>query len=310
MTARRILVRNRRRLQHLAGDVEGQVLGVDHALYEAQPGRQQLGLVGDEHAPDVKPDLARALALHRLERLHAGDEQQRREFEGPFRPPVQGRPGLVEVHADMAVELGVLLRGDLGFRLAPQGRALVRGLGLALGDDGDRHGDVVGPFAHDVVEPVALQILVGILLEMKDDVGAGLVACRLFQGITALALRGPGPGFVGAGAPRGHGHAVGHHEGGVEADAELADQAGFVLGLRISERLAEGAGAGTGDGAEILRQLRLGHADAGIGDRQRARGLLGGDRDLCVGRRRRDRLRQRLETAPVQGIGGVGHQFP
>jgi hypothetical protein len=45
-----MLLQRRRRLQHLAGDVERQVVGIDHAVDEAQPVRQQLGLVGDEPA--------------------------------------------------------------------------------------------------------------------------------------------------------------------------------------------------------------------------------------------------------------------
>ena len=50
---------HRRGLQHLARDVQRQVLGIHHAADEAQPVRQQLGLVGDEHAPDMQPDMRR-----------------------------------------------------------------------------------------------------------------------------------------------------------------------------------------------------------------------------------------------------------
>ena len=88
------------------------------------------------------------------------------------------------------------------------------------------------------------------------------------------AARGrPGPDLVGAGTAAGHDDALGHHEGGIEADAELADQAGAVLGLGQTRQ--EGLGAGAGDGAEIVDQLLPVHADAGIGDAQRVGFLVG-----------------------------------
>ena len=103
---------------------------------------------------------------------------------------------------------------------------------------------------------------------------------------------------------------VGDHEGGVEADAELADQAGPLLGLGRGQRGAERAGAGTGDGAEIVDQLLPPHADAVVGDQQCARLLVGNDADLGLGRGRQGAVGQRLETAPVHRIGRVRDQFP
>ena len=164
-------------LQHLARDVQRQVLGVHHAHHEAQPGRQQAGLVGDEHAPHVQAHPALALALDRLEGLGAGHEQQRREVERALRAPVQRRPGLVEEVAEVAVELGVaLLRLDLGLRLAPERRALVRRLVLAVAGDGDRDGDVVGPLADDRLQAEGLEELLGVGLDVQHDVGARLGA--------------------------------------------------------------------------------------------------------------------------------------
>ena len=54
----------------------------------------------------------------------------------------------------------------------------------------------------------------------------------------------------------GHRDAVGDHEGGIEADAELADQPGAVLGLGQPRQKRLGAGAR--DGAEIVDQVRTG----------------------------------------------------
>ena len=63
------------------------------------------------------------------------------------------------------------------------------------------------------------------------------------------------------------------------------------------------------DGAEVLGEVGLGHADAGVGDRQRPGRLVGQDADLRVGRERQGRVGQGLEAAPVDGVGGVGHQL-
>ena len=123
------------------------------------------------------------------------------------------------------------------------------------------------------------------------------------------AVRGPGERLLGARLARGHLHPVGDHEGGVEADAELADQAGPLLGLGRGQRRAERAGAGAGDGAQVVDQLLAAHADAVVGDQQRAGALVGHDADLGLGGRRERGVGQRLEAAPVHRIGGVGHQL-
>ncbi len=70
---------------------------------------------------------------------------------------------------------------------------------------------------------------------------------------------------------------VGHHEGGVEAHAELADDVGGVLPavLLLGQLLLELEGAAAGDGAQVLLQLLLRHADAVVGDGQGAGNLVG-----------------------------------
>ena len=125
----------------------------------------------------------------------------------------------------------------------------------------------------------------------------------------AGAVGCPGEGLLAAGLAGGDLHPVGDHEGGVEADAELADQAGAVLRLGVGQGLAEGAGAGAGDGAEVVDHLLPGHADAVVGDQQGAGLLVGDDADLRLGRRGQVGVGQRLEPAAVHGVGGVGDQF-
>ena len=87
----------------------------------------------------------------------------------------------------------------------------------------------------------------------------------------------PDPDFFRAGAAADHLDAVGDHEGGIETDAELADQRGALLAFR--EALDECARARAGDGAEIVDQLLPIHADAGIGDGERPRLGIGPDTD-------------------------------
>ena len=68
-------------------------------------------------------------------------------------------------------------------------------------------------------------------------------------------------------------NALGNHEGGIKSDAELADQAGAILGL--VEPRQEGFGAGSGDGAEIVDQFLPVHSDAAVDD-ESAFGFLSG----------------------------------
>ena len=65
-----------------------------------------------------------------------------------------------------------------------------------------------------------------------------------------------------------HDDLVGHQEGRVEANAKLANQlvGGLVLHLRLVHLVEELAGARLGDGAQVLHQVVLRHADAGVCD--------------------------------------------
>ncbi len=132
-----------------------------------------------------------------------------------------------------------------------------------------------------------------------------------FQPVVAGALGFPAHAVLGreAGAAGGERDAVGDDEGGVEADAELADQRGVLL-LVAGQLGEEFAGAGLGDGADVLDDFLPAHADAVVADGQRARLAVEGDADLEVGVVFIDRgIRQALEAQLVGGVGGVGNQF-
>ncbi len=120
--------------------------------------------------------------------------------------------------------------------------------------------------------------------------------------------RTPHPGLRRSGAAAGHLDPVRHHEGRIEADPELADEAGAVLGL--GQPLDEGTRARAGHGAEIVDQFLAIHADAAVGDCQGAGIGVGADLDCKLAS-----LRQqvggcdRLVAQPVASVGGVGDQL-
>lgn len=96
------------------------------------------------------------------------------------------------------------------------------------------------------------------------------------------------------------------NESRVETDTELTDDVNvlvLVFGLEIHA-------AGAGDGAQVLFQLFLGHADTVIADRQGAGILVGGDVDGQILFLDADGgIGQALEVELVAGIGRVGDQF-
>ncbi len=148
---------------------------------------------------------------------------------------------------------------------------------------------------------------------MEHDLGAPRDAfCIVLAGRRDLeagpAGRGPAPDFTGARTAAQDNDALGHHERRVEANAELADQAGAVLGLGHTRQ--EGSCAGARDGAEIVDQLLPVHADAAVGHDKRIVFLVRRDPDfrrLAIGDQRRagDRLIAQL----VAGVGSVRDQF-
>ena len=85
--------------------------------------------------------------------------------------------------------------------------------------------------------------------------------------VLPLAVARPLPRLLLADPPGDHLHGVRHHEGGVEAHAELADEARALLRVRC-HGLEELARARARDGAEVLLQVLLVHPDARVGDGQ------------------------------------------
>ncbi|WVZ83180.1 hypothetical protein U9M48_030351 [Paspalum notatum var. saurae] len=113
-------------LQRLAGDVEGQVVGVDDALDEAQPlGDELLAVVHDEDAADVELDVVELLAgVEEVERRAAGHEEDGLELQLPLHREVLHGEVVLPVVGQRLVEGRVLLACDL-LRLPQPDRLLL-----------------------------------------------------------------------------------------------------------------------------------------------------------------------------------------
>ncbi|GBE59228.1 hypothetical protein BOVATA_007210 [Babesia ovata] len=125
-------------LENLTTDVKGKVLRVNDTLDETEPfGDQFFAVVHDEHAADVQLDVVLLLAA--LEHVEGGalwDEQQGLELKLTLNAEVLHGQVVFPVVAQVLVEAGVLLVGDLGGQTHPDRLLLVQHLPLA-GDGGD-----------------------------------------------------------------------------------------------------------------------------------------------------------------------------
>ena len=239
--------------------------------------------------------------------------------------------GLIVVVEFALIELVVLLLGDVLLVLLPDGHHGVQGddlfvalvLGLVLGGvlllpgllhlHADGVVDIVGILGDEIPDLVFLQVLVvgvllGVGLQDHDHVRTGVFPLRFLDGVAVGAVGDPLVGLVGAVLPGDDGDFACHHEGGIEAHAELADDIDVFL---LLHGLLEAQGAGLGDGAQVLLHLLLAHADAVIRHGEGAVFLVPGDGDgelvpgnahLLIGQGRIGQL--------VDGIGGVGDDFP
>ena len=252
--------------------------------------RQKVGaFFHDEHAAGIELQALFVVAGVVVVGRAAGHEQQGVVGGGALGAAHDDSGGIGEVVELIFIELVVLLVGHLALRALPKRHHAVEGLqlgvGLVLGGvilagvgglflltslfpvhlDGIAH--IVAVLLDDAHQGVLVQeavvvFLRGALLHHQDDLSAHLGLVGLSDGVALGALALPLPGGVAAKGPADDRDLAGHHEGGVEAHAELADDVdivGFVLFLEVEA-------AAAGDGAQVLFQLLLRHADAVIGD--------------------------------------------
>merc|ERR1719515_68600 len=114
-------------LQHLTGDVERKVLGVDDTLDETEPlGDDVLAVVHDEDAAHVQLDVVRLLlAVKHVEGRALGHEEHALERELALDGEVLHREVVLPVVGEGLVEGGVLVAGDLVGGAHPDGLLLV-----------------------------------------------------------------------------------------------------------------------------------------------------------------------------------------
>ena len=320
-------------LQQLPGDVQAEVRRVHHAPDEAEVFRQQVGaLVHDEHAVGVQLEALLILLGVVVKGGGAGDEQQRLVGDGALGGHGDDLLGIGVVVELVPVELVVLLRLHAGLAPLPDGHHGVQGLlflirlvirvvvGAALLPAGlgdlhpDGEADVVGVLAHQLLKPPGLQelavlLVVGVRLDVHDDVRTHGIALTRGDGVAVGPGGLPHPGGVGAVLLRHHGDVVRHHEGGVEAHAELADDVG-VLGV-VPHLLLEPVGAGGGDDAQVVLQILLVHADAVVGDGEGPVFLVRLDLNFEVlAAHTHGVVRQGQVAQLVAGVAGVGDDLP
>ena len=319
-------------LQKLTGDIQAQVGGIHHAPDEVEVLRQQVGAVIHDHDAGAVELQTGLEILGKILVGHAGgDEQQRLIGDGALHRHGDDRLGRGKLTEALLIELVVLLLGDLALFPLPQGHHGVEGLplghvlvlrlvvGAAVlpagvgGQHADGEADIVAVLLHQPLEGVLLQILAVLVLlflavglQVHDDIGAhGVLFARLDS--VAVHTGGlPAVRLLTAVLFGDDGDLVGHHEGGVEAHAELADNVG-VGGLLALQLALELEAAAIGDDAQIVLQIVLVHADAVVADGQGAAVGIGGQDDAEVLPVQAHLVVGQTEVAQlVDGVGGVG----
>ena len=111
---------------------------------------------------------------------------------------------------------------------------------------------------------------------MEDDVGTAVGLLHLVDGIFRAAVAGPAHGLAALAPALGDDlDLLAHQEGGVESETEMADD-GLGLVLVLVEEVGD---AGEGNLVDVLVDLLGRHADAAVGDGERAGLLIEDDAD-------------------------------
>ena len=315
-------------LEHLARDVEGQVGGVHHALREAEVfGKEHLEVVADEHVAHVEREAV--LRLGHVD-VHAGlfgQEEERLELHLSLAGEVDRLERGRVVVREVLVEFVVLLLFHVLLRALPEGDHRVEGLrllglllllaillllllllGQALEVDGV--GDEVGVVLHELANAPLVEVLGELVAEVQHHARAVVVAHAVLDGVRARAVGLPLVGGVAAALLGDHAHLVRHHERGVEAHAELADELGQVGAALLLERRAERLRAGRGDRAEVLLEVFGVHARAVVGDHERLGVLVRHDVDAPRGVVRHELLLGEAQVLrAVDGVGRIRHEL-
>ena len=317
-------------LQHFSRNIQRQIGGVHDALDKAEVLRHQLlAVVGDQHTAGIELQALFVFLGVVIIGRRGRDEQQRLVGHNALHRGHDGLDGLVHRHEFFLIELVVLLLCDVLLRALPDRHHGVQGLALgvvlilglvavlgffldaALGHiHHDRIADIIGIALHQAGNAVLLQefvvaLVLGVVLEGEGDLGAETVLLTFLNFVAVGAGGIPSVGGVGAVFFGDDSDFLRHHKRRIEAYAELTDDVDIVL--LLLHLLLEFVGAGGGDGAEVVFQIVLVHADAVVGDGQRARVLVGFDLDLKIRARHAELVvGQRDKAELVDRVAGVG----
>ena len=235
-----------------------------------------LHIVGDEDLVAVELDF---VLLHLDALLGLREIEDAGQLERVFDVDVDVEQRLVEaVWVQFAVEFVVVLILELGGVLFPQRLGVVDDpwdlnllfLLLAFGllpfflvAETYRHRQELAVFFQQVQDPDLIQELFCVIRDVQDDIRAALRLFPLFKREFGVAVALPvhcGSILIGFCE---YLHTVRHHEGGIESEAEMADQLGRVSLLVFVQELA---GSGKCYVVDVALHLVGGHADALVGD--------------------------------------------
>ncbi len=228
-------------------------------------------MVRDEHLVAVELDLVLVdghalLDLREVE--HAGQR------EGVVHVEVDPEHRLLLHRIELLIELEVVLVLELGRGLGPDrvdvvddvvlvGLDALAVLPLGLLAEDHRDGHELAVLAQQLGDAPLGGELLGVVVQVEGDLGAAVLFLAGAHGVLRGAVAGPGHG-LGAFLPAEgvDGDLLAHHEGGVEAQAEVADDGAELVFVFLEEL----AGGGEGDLVDVAVDFLLGHADAAVDD--------------------------------------------
>ena len=321
-------------LQRFTADVQAQVLAVHNALDKAEVIRQQVSAFFHDHnAGSIQGQTLFVLLGVVIIRRLAGHKQQGGVGCGALGAAGNHAQRVGIIHELALVELVVFFRLYIFLVALPDGHHAVQGFQLGVGFvlrlivvtgvlrlrllaallavHGNGVADVIAVLLDQAGDGVLVQIFAvfvgfGVLFQHQGDLGANFRLFGFGQGVSLHAGGRPLPGFLAALRAGNNGHLAGNHESGVEANAELTDDVNILVLIACLKVLA----AGAGNGAKVLFQLILSHANAVIADGQGAVLFIGCNMNVQVFFFYVDGgVRQALEIQLVAGIRCVGNQL-
>ncbi len=232
---------------------------------------------------------------------------------------------ILMIVGDVGIELLELLLAHLRGRAGPDRLHRIEGIltSLRLGEviallllhDGEanRVGDEIRVPRDDLPERPLLGVVgepvLGISrLEAHLDGGARRLTLGLLQGVLTAAVGLPERGALLPGPATQNANLLCHHEAGVEAHTELADQFGrrVPCPFGVAQELQ---GSRAGDGPQVLHQFIPRHPDPVVLDGKRAGFGIYQELDLQLVFGENVGVGEPFEAQAIQGVGGVGNQL-